>query len=109
MDTLITVRKSHSDDLVNATEMAKPFEKYVQDWTRQKSTNEFISVLSEARGIPVAGLLKIQNGIGTWMHEDVALLFARISARRPFFVENERGRKIEPAPILPNIPYLRVC
>ena len=67
--------------MVNATEMAKPFGKLVADWTRQKSTEEFLTQLSAVRGIPISALIqsvKGGNGIqGTWMHEDVALEFAR--------------------------------
>ena len=73
---------NHGDSvMVNATEMAKPFGKLVADWTRQKSTEEFITTLSSVRGIPISALIqsvKGGNGIqGTWMHEDVALEFAR--------------------------------
>lgn len=65
---------------VNATEMAKPFGKQASDWLRQKSTETFVRELSSVRGIPLTGLVKVfQGGMsqGTWMHEDVALEFAR--------------------------------
>lgn len=66
--------------MVNATQMAKKFSKLPADWTRQKSTKEFISALMTARGIHIAtDLLRVINGDkgATWMHEDVALEFAR--------------------------------
>lgn len=66
--------------MVNATEMAKPFKKLAADWTRQKSAKEFIASLSAVRGIPITDLVKVLQGgnvQGTWMHEDVALEFAR--------------------------------
>lgn len=67
--------------MVNATEMAKPFGKLVADWTRQKSTEEFLTSLSAVRGIPISALIQSVKGgnsvQGTWMHEDVALEFAR--------------------------------
>lgn len=76
----VTFQKGDSV-MVNATEMAKPFGKLVADWTRQKSTEEFLTQLSAVRGIPISALIqsvKGGNGIqGTWMHEDVALEFAR--------------------------------
>jgi phage antirepressor YoqD-like protein len=66
--------------MVNATQMAKKFSKLPADWTRQKSTKEFISALMTARGIHIAtDLLRVINGDkgATWMHEDVALECAR--------------------------------
>ena len=66
--------------MVNATEMAKPFGKTPKDWMANKSTKEFIDTLSAVRGIPLTGLVIVKQGglgQGTWMHEDVALEFAR--------------------------------
>ena len=67
--------------MVNATEMAKPFGKFTKDWLSNKSTKEFLSTLSAVRTIPLTGLVEIKQGgsgeQGTWMHEDVALEFAR--------------------------------
>ena len=67
--------------MVNATEMAKPFGKLAKDWLSNKSTKEFLSTLSAVRTIPLTDLVKIIQGgnceQGTWMHEDVALEFAR--------------------------------
>lgn len=66
--------------MVNATQMAKPFGKQPSDWTRQKSSKDFIDALCIARRIPrPSDLLKVTNGDngGTWMHEDVAIEFAR--------------------------------
>lgn len=67
--------------MVNATEMAKPFKKIPKDWLRTKQSKEFINSLSTVRQISLTGLVTIQQGgngeQGTWMHEDVALEFAR--------------------------------
>jgi len=66
--------------MVNATEMARAFSKQPSDWFRQSSSKEFIDSLSFVRGIPVTELVTIKQGgniQGTWMHEDVALEFAR--------------------------------
>ena len=67
--------------MINATEMAKPFGKLAKDWLSNKSTKEFLSTLSAVRTIPLTGLVEIKQGgnseQGTWMHEDVALEFAR--------------------------------
>lgn len=69
--------------MVNATEMAKPFGKSTKDWLVNKSTSEFLNELSSVRGIPLSQLVVVKKGNstnfeqGTWMHEDVALEFAR--------------------------------
>lgn len=67
--------------MVNATEMAKPFGKLAKDWLSNKSTKEFLSTLSSVRTIPLTALVEIKQGgnkeQGTWMHEDVAMEFAR--------------------------------
>ena len=77
--------------MVNATEMAKPFGKRPVDWLRLPTTQEFLKQLCEVRKshiTPEVG--KSHNGFvvtvkggndrtaqGTWLHEDVALEFAR--------------------------------
>ena len=76
----VTFARKDGVTMVNATQMAKKFSKLPADWTRQKSTKEFISALMDARGIHIASdLLKVVNGDkgATWMHEDVAIEFAR--------------------------------
>ncbi len=73
----------NNDVLVNATAMAKPFGKRPADWLRLKSTKRFLSSLAEMKSLPVEKLIKKvsrhndsgQNGI--WIHEDIALEFAR--------------------------------
>lgn len=76
----ITFQKGDSV-MINATEMAKPFGKLAKDWLSNKSTKEFLSTLSAVRTIPLTGLVEIKQGgngeQGTWMHEDVAMEFAR--------------------------------
>ena len=77
----VTFQLGNGDLMANATEMAKPFRKQPSDWTRLKQTEEFIASLSAVRGIPLTELIKVRQGgnteQGTWMHEDVALEFAR--------------------------------
>lgn len=66
--------------MVNATEMAKPFGKVAKDWLKTSQTQEFLSILSKGRKIPLAEMVIVTKGgnnSGTWMHEDVALEFAR--------------------------------
>jgi anti-repressor protein len=68
--------------MVNATQMAKVFGKVTKDWLRTNPSKEFISSLSAVRHIcPTDLVKKVQGGTpdqqGTWMHEDVAMEFAR--------------------------------
>lgn len=76
----ITFQKGDSV-MVNATEMAKPFGKLVGDWLRLKTTAEFTEALSADMQIPISALIQVVKGgngeQGTWLHEDVALEFAR--------------------------------
>lgn len=68
--------------MVNATEMAKTFGKRTADWLNNSNTQEFIAALAEVRKSVSADLVRVIKGgdpklQGTWMHEDVALEFAR--------------------------------
>jgi phage antirepressor YoqD-like protein len=75
--------------MVNATEMAKPFGKRPIDWLRMPSTIAFLRALREVRFPHITpeestGMIRTSKGNfsdgeeqGTWMHEDVALEFAR--------------------------------
>ena len=76
----ITFDLGNGDVMVNATEMAKPFGKSVKDWTRLQSTDEYLNALKSVKGQMCLIESKAGNpnvGGGTWMHEDVALEFAR--------------------------------
>ena len=80
--TKITFATTESNKImVNATEMAKPFGKVSKDWIKTQSAKEFLYLLGEGRKIPSVDLLKVIKGgngdQGTWMHEDVAIEFAR--------------------------------
>lgn len=65
--------------MVNATQMAKPFGKSATHWLRNQSAKEFINEYAALRNRNPLDLVTIVNGDngGTWMHEDVALEFAR--------------------------------
>ena len=67
--------------MVNATEMAKSFDKRPAKWLELPSTKEFLSTLTDVRKSDFALIQTEKGGIngggGTWMHEDVALEFAR--------------------------------
>lgn len=65
--------------MVNATEMAKPFGKSATHWLRNQSTKDFIDEYAALRNRNPLDLVQTINGDngGTWMHEDVAMEFAR--------------------------------
>lgn len=66
--------------MVNATQMAKPFEKRPIDWLQNQSSIEYLNELSKVRKSTLADLVQVTKGgnnSGTWMHEDVALIFAQ--------------------------------
>lgn len=66
--------------LINASEMAKPFRKRPTNWLATKQAQELITTLSAVTDIPVTGLVIVNQGgsnQGTWLHEDLALLFAQ--------------------------------
>lgn len=68
--------------MVNATEMAKPFGKRTNNWLNNKQTEELIACVSAVTGIPATGLVQVRQGgapeeQGTWLHEDLALVFAQ--------------------------------
>lgn len=67
--------------MVNATEMAKQFgrKKTTYYWLRNKATQEFIKEYSDLRNIRSSELVQVTHGDNgcTWMHEDIALEFAR--------------------------------
>lgn len=66
--------------MVNATEMAKVFNKRPVDWLQNKQTEEYLNELAKVRKSTLADLVQVTRGgdnPGTFMHEDVALEFAR--------------------------------
>jgi len=74
----VSFRKENDNVFANATEMAKPFGKNVKDWTRLQGTQDFVSAYKSAKGqISLLEIKKGGNMAGSWMHEDLALEFAR--------------------------------
>lgn len=68
--------------MINATQMAKSFNKRPSDWLKTESTKRFIETLSNVKKIVFSDLQQVregspENGGGTWFHKDVALEFAR--------------------------------
>ena len=98
-DQSVSFKEVNGSVFVNATTMAKSFGKQPSDWLRLKSTSDFMDAVYTSKGYnPVQGIPRmadsepftdvvnlvhiVQGGnnlqnTGTWMHEDVALEFAR--------------------------------
>lgn len=77
----VAFRKGESV-MINATEMAKPFGKSAKHWLLNQATKVFIDELANVRNLTFADLVQVkqgspENGGGTWLHEDVAMEFAR--------------------------------
>lgn len=69
-----------ADVMINATQMAKAFGKLPAGWLRTKQSEEYIRTLSAMRNCIPTDLVEVINGgvnYGTWMHQDVAIEFAR--------------------------------
>lgn len=84
-----------NDILINATEMARPFNKRPAKWLELPGTQDFLGSLMDIRALNNQEFSSVRlsdtsnnpfvktimgspsNGGGTWMHEDVALEFAR--------------------------------
>lgn len=66
--------------MLNATQMAKSFGKRPVDFLKLDQTKEFLAEFSKVKKITLADLVIVKKGgndSGTWMHEDIALEFAR--------------------------------
>jgi desulfoferrodoxin (superoxide reductase-like protein) len=79
------------DGLVNITALAtayrlgyqasivgrKPTSSLTRDWIATKEATESIAYLERVSGIPQAELVVVENGVGTWVHPDLAEIFAQ--------------------------------
>lgn len=75
----VTFAKNGDVVMVNATQMAKSFGKRPVAWLTNQAAKDFIESLSEVRNLTSSDLVRVTygNNGGTWMHEDVAIEFAR--------------------------------
>lgn len=83
--------------MINATEMAKPFGKRCNDFLSLKSTAELINSLSIKTGISATALVVVNQGgnnQGTWMHEDLALIFAQWLSPQFYLWCNDRIKEL---------------
>lgn len=71
-----------TDGYINATALCKACGKLLADYTRLKSTEEFLNELSSDVGIPISTLVQVVKGgipelQGTWVHPQVAINLAQ--------------------------------
>lgn len=90
----ITFENKDGRMMVNATQMAQHFGKKPADWLRTQPSKEYISEFAEASHICEADLVQVQNGNGTWMHEDVALCFAQWLSPKFYIWCNQRIKEL---------------
>ena len=79
-ETPVTFKNENGVVFISATEMAQSFGKRPIDFLKTQSTDNFLNELSKVRKITLTDLVKVIHGgneNGTWMHEDVAIEFAR--------------------------------
>ena len=83
--------------MVNATQMAKPFGKRPIDYLNTQQTKEFLDELAKVRKITLTDLVQVKKGgnnPGTWMHQDVALEFARWLSPKFAIWTNDRIKEL---------------
>ena len=94
----MTFAKKGNLVMVNATEMAKPFGKSCNDWLKTDQSKRMVSAISTSKKIDVANLVKVTNGgntkNGTWMQEDVALVFAQWLSPEFYIWCNDRIKEL---------------
>lgn len=76
----ITFNIGNDGTMVNATEMAKSFGKKANDWLKTQQAKNYLNALAKSKIFDLEKLVQTNVGgekSGTWIHEDVALEFAR--------------------------------
>jgi len=73
----ITFQSKKGEVMVDATQMASAFKKRPGKWLELPSTESYLLELEAIRKSDRSDLIHTVNGVGTWLHEDVALEFAR--------------------------------
>lgn len=94
----VTFASKDKHVMVNATEMAKPFGKSCNDWLKTDQSKRMVSAISTSKKIDVTNLVKVTNGgntkNGTWMQEDVALVFAQWLSPEFYIWCNDRIKEL---------------
>lgn len=83
--------------MINATQMAKPFGKNPKDFLKTQQTKEIVDEVSKRKKILLADIVKVVHGgntRGTWMHEDLALIFAQWLSPQFYLWCNDRIKEL---------------
>ena len=96
-DEAISFKNENGSTYINATEMAKPFGKQPAFWLRTDQAKKIIAAISTMHICKVESLLQVVNGgegRGTWMHEDVALVFSQWLSPEFYLWCNDRIKEL---------------
>ena len=83
--------------MVNATQMASKFGKSARHWLNNQQTKDLLDELCKLRNLNLVDLVQIRKGginPGTWMHEDVALMFAQWLSPEFYIWCNDRIKEL---------------
>lgn len=85
--------------MVNATEMAKPFDTKPANWLRTEQAQRMISAVAVSHNCDTADLVRVTQGgspdeQGTWFHEDIALVFAQWLSPEFYLWCNDRIKEL---------------
>ncbi len=83
--------------MINATQMSKAFGKQTKDFLRTEQTGELLSILSKRLNRPLADLVVVRKGgtsSGTWLHEDIAIVFAQWLSPEFYLWCNDRIKEL---------------
>ena len=84
--------------MINATQMAKNFDKRVQHFLSTAQTQELMGAISQSRNLGFEDLVIIRKGgrgsAGTWLHEDLALIFAQWLSPEFYIWCNDRIKEL---------------
>lgn len=76
--TNITFELANGDVMVNLTDVAKAFpEKNLSTIVNSKEIKQYVARLAAIKNFIASDLLKVENGVGTWAHQKVALRVAQ--------------------------------
>ena len=76
--TNITFELANGDVMVNLTDVAKAFpSKNLSQIINSKEIKEYVDRLAAIRNYIASDLLQVENGVGTWAHQKVALRVAQ--------------------------------
>lgn len=83
--------------MINAAQMAKPFGKRPVDWLKTEQSKSLMEAMTKVKNITLDDILQVKYGgsnPGTWMHQDLALLFAQWLSPEFYLWCNDRIKEL---------------